>query len=108
MGELPLVNMLEHIPDELLKLLVLIVFSIAISLFIIVPIILWRLIRKKPVFPRGEKLRSPKILYAGIGLFGSFGAISFITGTPYFGAAFLIIMCAYVIGLIAYRKGWRG
>lgn len=100
--------MLQQMPEELFRLLAIVIFSILFSLCIIVPIILWRLIKKKPVIPKGKKLQSPFILYFGIVLFGGFASASFIIGMPYFGSAFMIFMSAYVIGLIAYSKGWRG
>lgn len=97
-------NTLQQMPEELFRLLAIVVLSTLFSLCIIVPIIFWRLIKKRPVIPKGEKLQSPFILYLGIALFGGFAAASFIKGMPYFGSSFMIFMSAYVIGLIAYRK----
>jgi glucan phosphoethanolaminetransferase (alkaline phosphatase superfamily) len=100
--------MFERNPYELSELLSIVVFSILLSLCIIIPIIVWRLIRRKPVVPKGKKLKSPIMLYAGITFFGGFAVVSFIINRPYYGSAFSIFMAAYVIGLLAYRKGWRG
>jgi hypothetical protein len=93
---------------ELSELLSIVIFSILFSLCIIIPIIVWRLIRRKPIVPKGEKLKSPSMLYAGITFFGGFAIVSFVINRPYFGSAFTIFMTAYLIGLLAYRKGWRG
>jgi hypothetical protein len=100
--------MFDRNPYELSELLSIVIFSIFLSLCIIIPILVWRLIRKKPVVPKDDKLKSPSMLYAGIALFGGFAIVSFVINRPYFGSAFTIFMTAYVIGLLAYRKGWRG
>ena len=83
-------------------------FSIVFSIIFITPILLWRLIRRKPIFPKGEKLKSPNILYMGAVLFGGVGLLLILYGMPYFGSFFIIIMIAYVFGLVFYSKGWRG
>ena len=95
-------------PEELLKLLVTIGLSLAFSILIIAPVIIWRIVRKKPIIPKGYKFESPKIFYAGILVFGIFSVLSFLTGTPYHGIVLFIFMSLYIIGLIAYNKGWRG
>jgi len=95
-------------PEELFKLLIVMGLSLAVSLAITVPIILWRLIRRKPIPPKGKRLNSPNVFYAGIVLFGSFAALSFFTERPYFGSAILLGMVLFIWGLIAYKRGWRG
>jgi hypothetical protein len=74
------------------------------------PVIVYRLIKKQPIIPKGkkEKLQSPRILYAGVALFGGMAVFSFMNGLRYFALAFVLFSCAYDIGLIAYRRGWRG
>lgn len=101
-------EILRNIPEELLKLLIVIALSIVISVIIVLPVIFWRIIRKKPIIPKGEKIESPNIFYIGIAVFGGFGILAFITGMPYHGIVILIFMCAYLAGLYAYKKGWRG
>jgi len=100
--------MLKNIPGELFQLLALTAFSIVLSIIYVTPVIIWRLVRRKPIIHKAEKLKSPNIFFIGVALFGGFGLFSFIYGMPYFGTAFFVFMIAYVIGLIAYRKGWRG
>ena len=102
------IDMFDRDPYELSELLSIVIFSLLLSFCIIIPIIIWRLIRRRPVVPKNEKLKSPSMLYAGIVLFGGFVVVSFIINRPYFGSAFTIFMTAYVIGLLADRKGWRG
>ena len=48
------------------------------------------------------------ILYTGIAVFGGFALLSFSNGRPYFGAIFVLFVLAYIIGLVAYKRGWRG
>ena len=72
-----------------------------------VPIFALRWWKGDPLIQR-EKLTSPVILYFGILLFGGFGIMSFATRMPLFGAAFLLASGAYGVGVIAYRRGWRG
>lgn len=91
-------------PEELFKLLIIIGLSLLVSLIFIVPVIIWRVIRRKTLFPKGKKIKSAKIFYLGIILFGIFAAISFYSGRPYFGSAILLILLAFIFGLIAFKK----
>jgi len=95
-------------PEELSKFLVVIGLSLAVSAVIIIPIILWRLIRRKPLVSNRTKLNSPNVFYFGIVFFGGFAILSFFTGRPYFGSAILMFMVLFIWGLIAYKRGWRG
>ena len=95
-------------PQELFTLLVIIGLSIVVSIIIIIPVILWRIIKKRPILPKGEKFQSPKIFYFGILLFGCFGVFSFVAGMSYLGSFILLIMFVFIGGLIAHKKGWRG
>ena len=87
-------------PEELFKLLVIIGLSLAVGLLIVLPIIVWRAIRREPLLPKGKKIKSSRILYFGAILFGGFAIISFFIGRPYFGSAFLLMLFAYVFGLV--------
>ncbi len=74
------------------------------------PVIIYRLIKKRPIIPKGkkEKLQSPRILYAGIASFGGMAIFTFMNGLKYFALVFVFFSCIYALGLIAYRRGWRG
>ncbi len=78
--------------------------GIIVGLAFLIPTILWRLIRKKPLFPKGKKLESPKMLYFGIALLGGFTIISIFTGTPLFALASLIFMLLGIRALIVYKR----
>jgi hypothetical protein len=93
------------VPEELFKLIVGLGLSLIVSLIIIVPVIIWRILRRKPILPKGEKFESPAPFYIGIILFGGFALAAFLTSMPYFGSAILLMLLAFVIGLIAYKKG---
>jgi len=92
------------LPEELFKLLIIIGLSLLVSLVFIAPVIIWRAIRRKPLFPKGKKIESAKIFYFGIILFGVFASILFYTGKPYFGSAILLVFLVFIIGLIAFKK----
>ena len=94
--------------EELSVLLMAIGFGLVGGIVFVTPVIIWRAIRGQPIFPKGKKLDSPKIFYIGIALFGGFAIMSFITGSLFFGPFFLLILLAYVWGLIAFKRGWRG
>jgi len=89
---------------ELSFLLLAIGIGIVGGLTFLIPAILWRLIRKKPLFPKGKKLDSPKIFYAGIAVFGGFAIFCFLTGTPLLAVASLLGMLVYIRGLIVYKR----
>lgn len=94
--------------EEFYKLLFAIAMGLGGGLVFSVPVIAWRAFRRQPLFPKGKKLDSPKILYLGVAFFGVMATISFIAGMPFFGSFFLLILSAYAWGLIAYKRGWRG
>lgn len=88
--------------------------AIFLAVVICVPCVLarifWRVIRRRPVFPLGErkKLDSPGILYVGIGLFGVFGLAAFMMSRQVYGVLFLLFTLGLVVALIAFKRGWRG
>lgn len=91
-------------PEELFKLLIIIGLSLLVSFIFIIPVIIWRSVRKKPLFPKGKKIESVRIFYLGIILFGVFAAFSFYTGRPYFGSAILLIFLSFILGLIVFKR----
>lgn len=90
--------------QELYFLLLAIGVGVTVGLAFLIPNILWRLIKKKPIFPKSKKLESPKILYAGIAFFGGFAIFSFFDGFSIIASTFLLLMLVYVWYLIAYKK----
>jgi hypothetical protein len=92
-------------PEELYKLVVGLGLSLIVSFIIVVPVIIWRILKRKPLLPKGEKMESPTPFYIGIILFGGLALASFLTSTPYFGTALLLMSLACVFGLIAFKKG---
>jgi hypothetical protein len=96
------------VPEELFKLIVIIGLSLIVSFVIIVPVMIWRLLTRKPLLPKGKKIESPTLFYIGIIFFGGFTLATFSTNMPYFGSTFLLMLLACIGGLIAYKKGWRG
>jgi len=97
-------------PEDLIQLIYLIAFSIIIAFVIIIPVLLWRTFRGQPLFDlkNRKKFESPKIFYIGILFFSSVALWAFYDKMPYHGMFLLIIVVLYLIGLIAYRIGWRG
>lgn len=91
-------------PEELFKLFMIIGLSLVVSLIFIVPVIIWRAIRRRPFFPKGKKIESANTLYLGTFLFGIFTVISFYTGRPYYGSAILIVFLSFVFGLVVFKK----
>ncbi|CAB1065839.1 hypothetical protein D1BOALGB6SA_10638 [Olavius sp. associated proteobacterium Delta 1] len=90
-------------PEELIKLLIIIGLSLAVGILFSVPVIVWRAIKRRPLLPKGKKIESPRIFYFGFLLFGGFATISFFIGRPYFGSAFLMVLFVYVCGFIVYK-----
>lgn len=66
-----------------------------------------RWIKGEPLVKR-TKFSSPSTFYAGIALFGGASVMAFVAGMPLFATVFLGIAVLYGVGLIAYRRGWRG
>jgi len=71
------------------------------------PILIRRFFNKEPLFPKGTKPTSPRIFYVGIVLFGAACAGSLAKGWPLFGATFALFASMYVVGLVAFYRGWR-
>lgn len=94
-------------PEELSKLLIIIGLSSAVGLILALLVVVWRAFRRAPLFPKGKRIKSPRIFYFGTILFGGFAIFSYFFGRPYFGSAFLLIFFAYVFGLIAYIRSKR-
>jgi len=78
------------------------------ALVICVPAIVWRLIRRRPIVPRGRTRNSPGVFYAGIAVFGALAIMSFVMNRPLFGSFLSLGLALSVLGLIAFRRGWRG
>ena len=95
---------------EVRDLVLAILFGLVGGLIGSTPILIGRFFRREPLFVgrKAEKLTSPRILYAGIALFGAVAISSFAGGLPLFAGFFSLIASLYCIGLIAYRYGWRG
>ena len=97
-------------PEDLIKLLYLIVFSLIFALIIVVPVILWRAIRGKPLLnPRKKvKFKSLIIFYLAIFFSIALSIVAFFKNMPFHALFLLIVTALYLIGLFAYKKGWRG
>ena len=94
--------------QELILVLKALGFGLAGGIIFSLPFIIWRLIRRQSIIPRGNKLKSSISLYTGVAVFGGLALMSFSKGRPYFGTIFLLFVVAYILGLIAYKRGWRG
>ena len=92
-------------PEELIMLIVIVGLSLIVSFVIVVPVLIWRLLKRKPLLPKSEKLESPALFYVGILFFAGFAIAAFFTSMPYFGSAFVLMLLACICCLIAYRKG---
>lgn len=92
-------------PEELAKLIAGLGLSLLVSFIIVVPVLIWRRLKRKPLLPKSKKIESPTIFYFGIILFGGFALASFLTGSPYFGTAFLLMLFGFACCLMAYKKG---
>ncbi len=88
-------------------LLLIIGIGIIGGLIFLIPSIAWRLIKKQPLFPKDEKLESPKKIYAGIALFGCFVIFSYFAGYPLFSIFFLLFMLFGIRALIVYKRNTK-
>lgn len=97
-------------PQDLIELLYLLAFSLIAATVIIIPVLLWRSLKGQPLFDfkKRKKFKSPKIFYIGIIFFSFCTLWAFFENSSYHAMFLLIIVALYVIGLIAYKKGWRG
>jgi hypothetical protein len=77
---------------------------------IIVPILIYRKLKGQPLLGLRKKreINSPKIFYIGMILFAAFTLLALYINKPYYAIFTLIIALLYLIGLIAFKKGWRG
>jgi hypothetical protein len=106
--------MIRWIPisDEL-KLILVCVVGIGYGLAVFVPIVLlkwgWRAITgKRPITGERKKINSPAHFYIGIALFGCMGILALVKGMRIFTLLFGLFASAFLVGLAAYRRGWRG
>ncbi len=76
------------------------------ALVVCVAIMLWRLVRRRPIVPQARTLNSPGLFYAGIALFGALAIMSFAMKRPLFGSFLSLGFALSVLGLIAFRRGW--
>lgn len=94
-------------PNEFYELIEVLGSGLIIGVIFVVPVVIWRLIRRKPILPykQPERMESSIPIFTGILMFGGFCLGSFLTGKIYFGSAFFILFLAFVFPLIAYKKG---
>jgi len=93
-------------PEDLLKLIVVVGLSLIVSFIIVTVMLIWRLFKRKPLLPiKDEKIQSPAPFYIGILLSGGFSLVAFLINKPYFGSAILLMLIICIFGLIAYKKG---
>lgn len=70
-------------PIELFHLLTVIGLSLVVALVIVMTILLWRVIKKKPILPeQSSKKETPQVLVLGLFLFGLFALVCFLSGMP--------------------------
>jgi hypothetical protein len=87
------------------------IFSTVIYLFLgligAVSILLWRIIRRRPLLQikKDERIESPGMFYVGIILFGISSLGGFLTGRPYSGIFLFLMLISSILGLIAQKKG---
>jgi hypothetical protein len=94
--------------EDSIQLFRVILIGLAIGLAVSLPIILKRYRAKEAIIPKAKKFKSSKIFYLGVLFFSGFAAVSFYIGKPAFGSLFTLFALAYLVGLIAYSRGWRG
>jgi hypothetical protein len=77
------------------------------ALICVVSILLWRIIRRKPLLQinKDERIESPAMFYVGIMILGTSSLYSFITGRPYSGIFLFLMLIFCILGLIAQKKG---
>ena len=97
-------------PQDLMELLYLLAFSLIVATVIIIPVLLWRSLKGQPLLDlkKRKKFESPKTFYIGIIFFGFCTLWAFYENSSYHAIFLLIIVVLYIVGLIAYKKGWRG
>ena len=68
-----------------------------------------RWVKNEPVWAgRRERITSPTMFYGGIVCFGGMSAVAFASRVPLFGISLLGASALYLLGLIAFKRGWRG
>lgn len=93
---------------KLFDFLILIGFSIVVALAIVVPIVLWRILNKRPILSEPtSKKETPQVVVLGIGLFALIAVVCFLSGMPYFGITFVLILVIGLIGYLCYKKRFR-
>jgi hypothetical protein len=72
-----------------------------------VSILLWRIIRRRPLLQikKDERIESPGMFYVGIILFGISSLGGFLTGRAYSGIFLFLMLISSILGLIAQKKG---
>ena len=95
-------------PEELFKIIIILGLSLIVSIILVLPVVVWRMIKRRPLVPEGSKIESPAIFYVGTVLLGGLAIIAFIYKMKYFGALFLIMLLIPISGIVAFKKGWRG
>lgn len=101
--------MYGKMPEEFWILILMFVAGLAFSVISILMAIIWRFIRRKPIFLKGEQIES-KTFYTYIGIetliFMFLCIACFIKWMPYFGTSFFLFIVLEIFGLFSYKKGW--
>jgi hypothetical protein len=80
--------------------------GLIIGVVFVVPVIIWRLIRRKPLLPyRGEKIESSIPLFLELFICGGFCLVSLFMNKPYSGLVFFLFFLAFGLALFYYKKG---
>ena len=92
--------------DELSAFLLAIFVGLLGGLVGVVSLIIWHVAVRQPIIARGQPISSLAIVY--VGMVGCVGAalMCFLLGMPLFGTFFVVASAAYVVALIAYKRGW--
>ena len=71
-----------HPDSELSLLLFVLIGGLLGWLVYALPVIVYRVIKKRPIIPKGkkEKLLSPQIFYVGVAFFGGMAVFAFMSG----------------------------
>lgn len=93
-------------PQGLIELLYLTGLIIIVSTIMIIPTLIWRYFKGRPLLETNEKKKidSPAVLY--LGFFFSIGMMieAFIDDKHYLGLCFMMIAIAFLVALIEYKK----
>jgi len=91
--------------EDFYKLIGVLCVSVLVGFIIIIPTLIYRLLKRKQLIPEAEKIESPMLFYIGIIFCCVLSISAFLKGMPYVGSAIILILLIDICMLVAYKKG---